>query len=193
MSDSSDEVTRLLAAARAGDTQALDRLLPIVYEELRALASGYLRDQRSGHTLQPTALVHEAYLRLIKLDQVEAATRAQFFRLAAQAMRSILVDHARGRKAVKRGYGRQRLPLDDVITLLETSASHLVALHEALEKLGQIDRDLARLVELKFFGGLTAAETAHILGVTTRTVEREWRTAKAWLRRQLRAEQPNDG
>jgi RNA polymerase sigma-70 factor (ECF subfamily) len=193
MSSSSDEVTRLLAAVRTGDAQALNRLLPIVYRELRDLAGGYLRDQRSGHTLQPTALVHEAYLRLIKLDQVEAATRAQFFRLAAQAMRSILVDHARARRAAKRGHGRQRLPLDDVVTLLETNASDLVALSEALDKLAQIDEDLAWLVELKFFGGLTAAETAEILGVTSRTVEREWRTAKAWLRRQLRVEQSDDG
>jgi RNA polymerase sigma-70 factor (ECF subfamily) len=191
MADSPSDITSILKNASRGDRPAAESLLPIVYGELRRLASRYLRAQRVGHTLQPTALVHEAYLRLVNQERAGPTDRTHFIGLAAHAMRSILVDHARGREAAKRGGGRQRIPLDDAVALFESRITDLLGLDEALERLAQIDEQQCRMVELRFFGGLTTAETAEALGVSTRTVEREWRMAKAWLRQQVRPE-PSD-
>jgi RNA polymerase sigma-70 factor (ECF subfamily) len=175
----------MLARLRAGDRRAADELLPLVYDELHRLASRYLHGERLGHTLQTTALVHEAYLRLINQEQVQAVDRVHFVALAAGAMRHILVDHARSRRTEKRGGGRQRVPLDDAVALFETHSSDLVALDEALNHLARVDERQSRVVECRVFGGLTADETAEALGVSTRTVERDWRHARAWLYRTL--------
>ncbi len=193
VSGSSDDATNVLKGLRDGDQRAADKLLPIVYQELRELASRYLRRQRPGHTLQPTALVHEAYLRLINQSQAVAADRSHFVGLAARAMRSILVDHARGRKAAKRGGGQRRIPLDDAVALFESRAIDLLALDEALGQLAQEDQQPVRIVELRFFGGLTNEEVADLLGLSLRMIEREWRAAKAWLRQRLQPEPTNDG
>jgi RNA polymerase sigma-70 factor (ECF subfamily) len=164
-----------------GDHDALDALLPLVYAELRRLAAGYLRRERHGHTLQPTALVHEAYLRMIDQTQVRWQNRAHFFGVAAQMMRRILVDHARSQQAEKRGGDVQKLSLDENIDVSGERASDLVALDEALQRLAEIDPTKSRVVELRFFGGLSVEETAEVLGVSAPTVKRQWRMAKAWL------------
>jgi RNA polymerase sigma-70 factor (ECF subfamily) len=175
------EVTRLLVQLTDGDHAALDALLPLVYAELRRLAAGYLRRERHGHTLQPTALVHEAYLRMIDQTQVRWQNRAHFFGVAAQMMRRILVDHARSQQAEKRGGDMQKLSLDENIDVSGERASDLVALDEALQRLAEIDPQKSRVVELRFFGGLSVEETAEVLGVSAPTVKRQWRMAKAWL------------
>ncbi len=175
------EVTRLLIRLTEGEGAVLDDLLPLVYAELRRLAANYLRRERPGHTLQPTALVHEAYLRLIDQTQVHWQNRAHFFGVAAQMMRRILVDHARSQQAEKRGGEYQKFSLDENIDVSGERASDLVALDEALERLAQIDPDKSRVVELRFFGGLSVEETAEVLGVSAPTVKRHWRLAKAWL------------
>ena len=164
-----------------GDDGALGELLPLVYAELRRLAAGYLRRERPGHTLQPTALVNEAYLRLVDQSHVHWQNRAHFLGVAAQMMRRILVDHARGQRAEKRGGEIQKLSLDENIDVSGERAADLVALDEALERLAELDPQKSRIVELRFFGGLSVEETAEVLGVSAPTVKRQWRMAKAWL------------
>jgi RNA polymerase sigma factor (TIGR02999 family) len=185
MSASSDSVTRLLADVRLGRRDALDRLLPIVHDELHRIATLYMRRERADHTLQPTALVNEAYLRLVDQRDVEWRDRAHFLGVAAQLMRMILVDHARARRAAKRAGGAERVPLEETILVEAERDVDLVALDEALERLAAIDPRLSRVVELRYFGGLTTRETAEVLGVSTATIEREWAAARGWLRREL--------
>jgi RNA polymerase sigma factor (TIGR02999 family) len=175
-----ESVTQLLAAHGAGDGEALERLLPLVYQELKRLAESYLRRERSDHTLQPTALVHEAYLRLIK-QEVSWQNRAHFFGIAAMLMRQILVDYARSRAAGKRGAGGIKLSLDETIYLTDERAAVLVALDDALKELSEFDEEKARLVELRYFAGLSVEDTARVMGVSVSTVMRSWRSAKAWL------------
>lgn len=188
MSASSDSVTKLLADVRLGRREALDRLLPIVHGELHRIASAYMRRERIDHTLQPTALVNEAYLRLVNQRDVAWRDRAHFVGVAAQLMRMILVDHARARRAAKRAGDAERVPLDETIAFEKGRDVDLLALDEALERLVAMDPTLARVVELRYFGGLTTRETAEVLGVSTATVEREWATARGWLRRELTRE-----
>jgi RNA polymerase sigma factor (TIGR02999 family) len=181
----SDHVTQLLIAWGNGDQEALDKLTPLVYDELRRLAGGYLRRERRNHTLQTSALVHEAFLRLI--DQRGGwQNRAHFFGVAAQAMRRVLVSYARDRGRLKRGGPEQRrLELDEALDLAQSRDADLVALDDALTALAQFDLQQSRVVELRYFGGLTIDETAEALGVSPATVEREWRLARAWLRSEL--------
>lgn len=190
MKDSSPhDVTALLLSWSAGDKDAPARLMPLVYEELRRLARGYLRRERADHTLQPTALVNEAYLRVVDQTRVSWENRAQFFGLAARLMRNILVDHARERAAQKRGGDGNnqapRLSLDETRMSIEDRAAELVALDEALESLAKFDERKSKVVEMRFFGGLSVEETAAALGVSDKTVMREWRIAKMWLHREL--------
>jgi RNA polymerase sigma factor (TIGR02999 family) len=178
------DVTQLLQSWSGGDRGALEKLAPVVYRELRHLAAAYLRRERPGHTLQTTALVHEAYLRLVEQNRVQIQSRCQFFGIAAKLMRQILVNHAERRLAAKRGGGRQ-------ITLQEWHLSggqkpvDLLALDQALERLTRLDPSQGRIVELRFFGGLTEDEIAEVMGVSRSTVEREWRTARAVLFKEL--------
>lgn len=179
-------VTRLLVDWSKGDAEALDELMPIVYRELRRLAGSYLRRERPGHTLQPTALVNEAYLKLIDQKNAKWQNRAQFYGVAAQLMRRILVDHARANQAAKRGGSdKQRLSITSAGQLTENPETDLLALHEALEELTGFDAQQGRIVELKFFGGLSIEETAEVMGIGHATVERDWKMARAWLRRKL--------
>lgn len=180
----SGEVTRLLEAINAGRADARDELIPIVYEELRELASSYMRREGVGHTLQPTALVHEAYVRLIGQTRVQWAGRSHFLAIAAQAMRRILVEHARRRSAARRGGGRN-VTLQDHHALVGEDPVDVIALDDALERLRILDERQARTVELRFFGGLEVREVAEIQGVSEITVKRDWRSAKAWLYREL--------
>ncbi len=180
----SDTVTRLVERHRAGDAAALDELLGVVYGELRRLAAWQMRVERDGHTLQPTALVHEAYLRLAGEDP-RWENRAHFFAVAAQVMRHVLVDHARARKADKRGGAATHVVLDEALDVATSQDVDVLALHEALERLASVDPQLARVVELRYFGGLTVPEVAEVVGVSRATVEREWVTARAWLRKEL--------
>ncbi len=181
----STEVTRLLAQCRAGDREVLSRLLPLVYEDLRELADRQLRRERQDHTLQATALVHEAYLRLVDQDAQNYENRAHFLALAATAMRRILVNHAIARRAEKRGGGAERVTLFEAASVFEERAEDLVALDEALDRLAAVDPQNSRIVELRFFAGLSADETAECLSLSLRTVERGWRFAKAWLRKEI--------
>lgn len=179
------DVTQLLINWSEGDQQALERLMPLVYNELRRLAGNYLRRERVGHTLQPTALVNEAYLKLIDQRNAKWQNRAQFFGISAQLMRRILVDHARQHQAAKRGGEGQRVSITNVEPAAQQPPIDLLALNEALDELSKMDAQQARIVELKFFGGLSIEETAEVLGVGHATVERDWKSARAWLRRQL--------
>lgn len=179
------EVTQLLLDWSNGDRSALDKLTPLVYHELRKLADGYLRRERPDHTLQPTALVHEAYLRLVDQQSVQWANRAQFFGLAAQVMRNILVDHARGHRASKRGSGERKLSLDEAGALSAERPGDLVELDDALNELATIDPRKSRIIELRYFGGLGVEETAVIVELSVATVRRDLRMAEAWLYRQL--------
>jgi RNA polymerase sigma factor (TIGR02999 family) len=186
MVDSSkNAITDSLAGWQRGDQQAADLILPIVYEELHRLAHHYLRNQNPGHTLQTTALVHEAYLRLVNQDRAGEMDRIHFVALAARSMRCVLVDHARGRQTAKRGGERRRVPLDDAVVLFESRAADLLVLDEALQALEQVSERQARIVEMRFFGGLTTAETAEVLRLSERAVEKDWRYARAILRRAL--------
>lgn len=182
----STDITRLLDAWGRGDEQARDALIPVVYDELRRLARAQLRRERPDHTLQSAALVNEAYLRLIRQDGPHCANRAQFFGLAAQMMRHILVDHARNRRAAKRGAGAPRISIDAGLSPAEKQEIDLVSLDIALAKLAAMDAEQSRLVELRFFGGLSIEETAELMGVSAATVKREWSTARAWLQRELK-------
>ncbi len=161
------------------------RLMPLVYDELRRLARSYLRRERPDHTLQPTALVHEAYLRLVDQSRIKWQNRAHFFGIAAQMMRRILIDHARAHASEKRGGARQRLSLDEAAFLPEERAADLIALDDALKQLALTDKRKSQVVELRFFGGLSVNETAEVLGVHPATVDRDWIVAKAWLYREL--------
>jgi RNA polymerase sigma factor (TIGR02999 family) len=185
MSGGANEVTQLLQDAQRGDRDAVDRLLPLVYAELRRVAARQLRREREGHTLQPTALVHEAYLELVGQRELAWQSRAHFIGIAAHLMRQILVRNARRRGAAKRAGGLVQVPLDDAMPRAAGEDVDVVALHEALETLAAKDARLARIVELRYFGGLTIEETAEVIEVGTATVEREWRAARAWLRREL--------
>jgi RNA polymerase sigma factor (TIGR02999 family) len=180
-------VTELLLAWTAGDGAALEALLPLVYDEMRRQARRALRRERSGHTLQPTALVHEAFLRLIDQRRVRVESRAHFFGVAARVMRRVLVDHARARAATKRGAGAQQVRLDELSN--ERASGHsdvdLLALDDALTRLAELDPRKARLVELRYFAGLGTAEAAMALGVSAATVGRDWTLARRWLRREL--------
>ncbi len=178
------DVTELLTNLK-NSREAENQLLPLVYDELRRLAAAYMRRENAGHTLQATALVHEAYLQLVDQTRVTWQNRAHFFGVAARLMRRILVDHARARNAAKRGGGGQKLTLQEAIGLLDTRDVELEALDDALSDLSRLDDQQSRIVELRFFGGLTVDETAEVLGVSASTVEREWRTARAWLHSQL--------
>ena len=182
---SSSDVTALLDNWSRGDHHALDRLLPLVYAELRRIAARQLRRERAEHTLQPTALVNEAYLRLVDQRRVDWRNRVHFFGVAAQMMRRILVDHARRHDAGKRGDGLQHVSLDDVVEPAAGDQISVLALDHALGRLDKLDHGLAQIVELRAFGGLTIEEAAHVLKVSPSTVKREWRTAKAWLAREL--------
>jgi RNA polymerase sigma factor (TIGR02999 family) len=179
------DLTQLLIDWSNGDKTALDKLMPLIHEELRRLAHHYMSRERSGHTLQTTALVNEAYLRLINRKGVHWQNRAHFFAIAAQSMRSILVDHARGLAYAKRGGGAQKIELDEGMSVSKERAAEVVALDEALALLAEIDPQQSRIVELRFFGGLTIEETAEVLDLSPATIKREWTTAKAWLYHQL--------
>jgi RNA polymerase sigma-70 factor (ECF subfamily) len=183
---SSQEITQLLLAWSDGDQAALEKLTPLVYAELHRLAKGYMLGERPGHTLQTTALINEAYLRLIDWKNVRWQSRAHFFGVAAQVMRRILVDFARARRYTKRGGGAQQVSLDEAVTIYEDRSAEFIALDEALESLAEIDPRKSQIVELRFFGGLSAKETAEVLKVSQRTVEREWNVARTWLYRELR-------
>jgi RNA polymerase sigma factor (TIGR02999 family) len=188
---SSQPVSALLAQWQAGDEEALRALVPVVYKELRRLAHRYLQKERPGHTLQSTALVHEAYLRLMKQGGQEFENRAHFFAICAQLMRQILVEHARGQRAAKRAGGR-RLTLDDAMAVAKTRSVDLVALDDALSLLAKLDSQQSRIVELRFFGGLSIEETSQVLGVSPATIKREWSTAKAWLHHEMSRTEQHD-
>lgn len=188
MSDSvspSSDVTQLLVNWNQGDPKALEALTPLVYDELRKLARRYLRRERPDHTLQSTALVHEAYLRMVDQRQVRWQNRAHFFGVAAQIIRRILVDHARAHNADKRGADAVKLPLDEAMAIPEARQIDLVALDDSLNSLASFDLQQGRIVELRFFGGLSIEETAEVLGVSPATVKRDWAMAKAWLYRDM--------
>ncbi|MGA8366628.1 MAG: sigma-70 family RNA polymerase sigma factor [Candidatus Acidiferrales bacterium] len=188
MQASSTRVSRLLADWGRGDEEAREALIPVVYDELRRLARRHLWRERPDHTLQSAALVNEAYLRLVRQDAPQWQNRAHFFGVAAQLMRHILVDHARNRLAAKRGAGAPRLALDPELAPARKQEIDLVALDDALAKLASLDPQQGRVIELRFFGGLSIEETAVVLGVSPATVKREWATARAWLHRELKKE-----
>jgi RNA polymerase sigma factor (TIGR02999 family) len=179
----SKPISELLVRWRDGDQGALQALLPLVYDELKRLARNYLRNERPGHTLQSTALVHEAYLRLVQ-SPLQLQNRTHFFAVAARLMREILVDHARSRRAAKRDY-RCKITLDRAVALPQKRDVDLLALDDALDELSRLDPRQGRIVELRFFGGLSIDETSEILGISPATVKREWTTARAWLHREM--------
>ena len=182
------DITALLGDWSRGDRAALNLLLPLVYAELRRAAARQLRRERADHTLQPTALVHEVYLRLVDQRQVDWQNRAHFFGVAAEVMRRILVDHARRHAAIKRGDGQRCVSIDEAKDVAASDEIPILALDHALGRLEQVDAALAKIVELRAFGGLTIEAAAHVLGVSPSTVKRDWRTARAWLRRELAPE-----
>jgi RNA polymerase sigma-70 factor, ECF subfamily len=191
LSNPSDQnVTHLLVQWSKGDRGALDALVPLVYDELRRLAQVYLGREKRGHTLSSTALVHEAYLRLVRQEDVSWQNRAHFFAVAARMMRRILVDHARKHNYAKRGGGAMTLSLDETVAPAKERELDLVALDEALETLAKLDERQCRMVELRFFGGLSIEETSEVLGVSAPTVKREWASARAWLYREISGAPP---
>jgi RNA polymerase sigma factor (TIGR02999 family) len=179
------DVTQLLASWRSGDQEALDKLMPLVYDELRRIASRHMKRERAGHTLQTSAVVNEAYLRLVGQRDVEWKDRVHFFAVAAQVMRHLLVDHARTRGRIRRGAGARQVSLDEAAIVTNQKAEEVLALDSALTKLAAIDPRKVKVVELRYFSGLSAEETAEVLGVSEITVKREWLKAKAWLYREL--------
>jgi len=178
-------LTRLLAAWSGGNQAALDELVPLVYNELHRLASDYMRREQPGHLLQTTALVNESYMRLMERRRVSCQTRAEFFAVAAQVMRRVLVDYARGRNRVKRGGGLALLPLDDVAVISKDRADQVIAINDALEGLTAFDTRKATVFELRYFGGMSVEEVAEVLRVSGVTVARDWKIAKLWLRREI--------
>ena len=187
--DSSKQVTQLLANWSQGDLAAREALMPLVYNELRSLARSYLRRERSDHTLQATALVHEAYLRLVEQDNVNWQNRHHFFGAAANLMRRILVDHARAHLADKRGSGLPKVAITEAIAMSREQPADMLALDESLARLSSVDPQQGRIVELRVFAGLTVEETAELLGISPATVKRDWAVAKAWLLREIRKEE----
>jgi RNA polymerase sigma factor (TIGR02999 family) len=185
---STHSVTELLLAWREGDQASLEKLTPLVYEELRRLAHRYMAGERAGHTLQATALVHETYLRLVDASQISWQNRAHFFAVSAQLMRHILVDFARARHNLKRGGDAKQVSLDEALVIAEEQQDDLVALDDALMRLAAVDERKSRVVELRFFGGLSVEETAEVLKVSPDTVMRDWRLAKLWLLREISKE-----
>lgn len=181
MDKPSPQITQLLISWGAGDNEALEKLIPLVHDELYRMAARHMKRERQGHSLQTTDLLNEAYGRLIERKDMQWQNRAHFFAVAAQIMRRILIDHARSRLRVKRGGGAHRISLDEIALVSEPRAAELIALDEALTELARIDPQKSRIVELKFFGGLTMDEIAFLEDVSLSTVEREWRKAKAWL------------
>lgn len=186
-------VTELLARWRAGDERALETLVPIVYTELRSLAHHYLRQEQPGHTLQSTALVHEAYVRLAGHEPPDLHSRSHFFGVAARLMREILVDYARGQRAAKRGGGTPPIAIEELENVAQRQDVDLLRLDEALRELAGIDARQSRIVELRFFTGLSIDETSDVLGISAATVSRDWTMARAWLHRQLQDAPPNRG
>jgi RNA polymerase sigma factor (TIGR02999 family) len=186
--ESPTPVTQLLVRWRAGDREALEALMPLVYDELRRLAHHYLRQERSDHTLQSTALVHEAYLRLAGQNPPQWQNRAHFFGIAAHLMRQILVEYARSRSTAKRGAKAPRLALDEATALAQQTEVDVVALDRALQELTELDAQQGRIVELRFFAGLTIEDTSEVLGISPATVKRDWTTARAWLYRAMTGE-----
>jgi RNA polymerase sigma-70 factor, ECF subfamily len=180
------EVTHLLAQLSEGKREAESRLIPLVYAELRRLAAHYLRGERPEHTLQPTALVHEAYIRMTKLHDMDWQGRSHFFAVAATVMRRILVDHARAQQANKRIGFAEALSLEESLVVSPARSGDLIALDDALERLAKVDARKSKIVELRFYGGLSEEETGAVLGISTRTVKRDWRVAKAWLYNEVR-------
>ena len=180
-----EEITRLLLAWRGGEKSALDRLMPVVYEELKRLASAYMRRQRPGHSMQTVDLVNEAYMRLVDSSRVNWQDRNHFYAISSQIMRRLLVDSARKRNSQKRGGGRAQITLDDNLEAAVGPGIDLVALDEALKSLAELNPRHSRIIELRYFGGLTEEETAEVLGVSSRTVRRDWTVARAWLYREL--------
>ncbi len=180
-----ENITELLVGYGRGDKEALDKLMPVVYDELRRQAARYLRREQAGHTLQTTALIHEAYVRLVDQRNVQWQNRAHFFGIAAQMMRRILVDHARTKKRAKRGGSDVKVSLADATIPVKERDLDVVALDEALTRLAAIDEQQSRVVELRFFSGLTVEETAEVMGISPATVKRDWSMAKAWLHREL--------
>ena len=186
MEENSHHITQLLKQWSSGNAEVLDDLMPLVYKELRRQAAGYLRRERADHTLQPTALINEAYLKLIDQREVKWQNRAHFFAIAAQAMRRILVDYARERHREKRGGAAENLPIEEALTIVSQEKSvDLVALDEALNKLARFDQRQAKVVELRYFSGLSIDETAKILDVSNATIRRDWNMAKAWLHQEI--------
>jgi RNA polymerase sigma-70 factor, ECF subfamily len=181
MESKAGDVTQLLIELRTGKKDAESKLIPLVYAELRRLAAHYLRAERGDHTLQPTALVHEAYIRLTRLHEVDWQCRSHFFATAATVMRRILVDHARAHRANKREAFRDAISLEEALVMSPGRTTQLIALDDALEQLAKLDIRRSKIVELRFFGGLSEEETGAVLGVSARTVKRDWRIAKAWL------------
>jgi RNA polymerase sigma factor (TIGR02999 family) len=192
MEPSAGEVTRLLAELRSGNPEARDKLIPLVYEQLHRLAARYMRRERPDNTLQPTALVNEAYLRLVSQKVASWKDRAHFFGIAARLMRQILVDHARARREEKHGGKVQKLPLDQVLEFSPARSRELIELDDALKSLERIDPQQARVVELRFFVGLTVEETAEVLGISPRTVKRDWAVARAWLHGEISGRKASD-
>jgi len=186
MDSAPPDVTALLSELAQGNQAAAEKLVPLVYDELKRLARGYMRRERPDHTLQTTALVHEAYLKLVRQRRTDWQCRSHFFAIAARVMRRILLDHARGHLRRKRGGARQILPLNEALTFSPEQSEDLVKLNEALERLSAIDPRQSKIVELRFFGGLTVEETSGILGISPKTVKRDWSMAKAWLHGELR-------
>jgi RNA polymerase sigma factor (TIGR02999 family) len=184
----SGQVTKLLQDWRAGDREALDALIPFVYDELRRLAHHHLRDERPDHTLHSAALVHEAYFRMVGQELPKWESRAHFFGIAAHLMRQILVDYARRHRASKRGSGVSLLTLDDAMTVPQGKSMDVAALDDALTQLSEIDPRQSRVVELRFFAGLSVEETAEVMGIATATVQRDWTAARAWLHREMSRE-----
>jgi RNA polymerase sigma-70 factor (ECF subfamily) len=186
MESSSSDVTVLLSELSRGNEEAADKLVPLVYSELKRLARSYMRRERPEHTLQATALVHEAYLKLVRQHDVNWQSRSHFFGIAAQLMRRILIDHARGHLREKRGGANQAVPLDDALVFSPEHSEELVRLDEALVRLSEFDERQGKIVELRFFGGLSVEETAEYLGISPKTVKRDWAVAKAWLHGELK-------
>lgn len=186
MASPSSDITILLSKLTRGNQEAAEKLIPLVYDELKRFARSYMRRERPDHTLQATALVHEAYLKLVKQQAVDWQSRAHFFGIAAQLMRRILIDHARGHLREKRGGANEVLPLDEALVFSPERSEEFVQLNEALERLSKLDARQSRIVELRYFGGLSVDETAEFLGISPKTVKRDWSVAKAWLHAELR-------